>query len=172
MFKLETVFAQEPGPASGPVIDIGGWLEEIGNPFVWTGIDDIGVAVSTGVSIIITIAGLLFLVWFVWGAIDWLTSGGEVENVKKARDRITSAGVGLVLVLASWAIFMIVVHLFGLPFFEGEGVAPRHGCPEGTEDCCQIYPRYRECCDTPGSRIVGNCPASESDCFMGGFFCE
>lgn len=146
-----------PAPA-GPMIDIAGELEKIGNPFRFISIEQIGPAISKGVSLVIIIAGLLFLAWFIWGAFEWLTSGGQPESVKKAQARLTNAGVGLVLVLAAWAVFVIVHHLFGIPFWVGGGeTGPQQyvsSCNQDQVDCCQVRGKT-DCCLKHPEGIMG-----------------
>lgn len=45
------------------------------------------------------IAGLAALFYLLLGAFSWVTSGGEEENVKKARDKITAAIIGVILIV-------------------------------------------------------------------------
>ena len=52
------------------------------------------------------IAGLAALVFLLLGALAWVTSGGNKENVDKARDKITNAVVGLILIVAVLAIIV------------------------------------------------------------------
>lgn len=52
------------------------------------------------------IAGLAALLMLLLGALAWVTSGGNKENVDKARDKITSAVIGLVLIVAVLAVIV------------------------------------------------------------------
>jgi amino acid transporter len=52
------------------------------------------------------IAGLVALVYLLLGAFAWITSGGDEENTGKARNKITAAIVGVVLVVAVLAIIV------------------------------------------------------------------
>src|SRR3990170_3247205 len=52
------------------------------------------------------IAGLAALLYLLLGALAWVTSGGNKENVDKARDKITAAVVGLILIVAVLAIIV------------------------------------------------------------------
>jgi cbb3-type cytochrome oxidase subunit 3 len=49
-------------------------------------------------------AGLAALIFLLLGAIAWITSGGNKENVDKARDKIQAAIVGIILVVVVLAI--------------------------------------------------------------------
>ncbi len=57
------------------------------------------------------LAGLLLLVYLIWGAIDWITSGGDSGKIASARNKIIQAVLGLI-VLSSVVAIMIVVQGF------------------------------------------------------------
>ncbi|MBI2051606.1 hypothetical protein HYT33_02475 [Candidatus Roizmanbacteria bacterium] len=52
------------------------------------------------------LAGLGALLFLLWGAFSWVTSGGAKENVEKARDKIQAAIIGLILIVAVLAIMV------------------------------------------------------------------
>ncbi|KKR16597.1 MAG: hypothetical protein A2186_01835 [Candidatus Levybacteria bacterium RIFOXYA1_FULL_41_10] len=62
-----------------------------------------------------TIIALLFLIY---GGIRWIASGGDKTQVEGAREAITGALIGLVIVFLSYFIINIL-----LTFFTGEGLS-------------------------------------------------
>ncbi|MFW5703965.1 MAG: hypothetical protein ACOCXQ_03940 [Patescibacteria group bacterium] len=50
------------------------------------------------------LAGLVALVFLLLGAFSWITSGGEEEAVKKSRDKITAAIIGVILIVVVLAV--------------------------------------------------------------------
>ncbi len=50
------------------------------------------------------IAGVFALLYLLLGAFAWITSGGNKENVEKARDKIQAAIVGVILIVVVVAI--------------------------------------------------------------------
>ncbi len=64
------------------------------------------------------IAGtLLVLVYYVWAAIDYLTSGDKADGVKKAKTKFMNATIGAILVASSYTITVILNRLiFGNNF--------------------------------------------------------
>lgn len=44
-------------------------------------------------------AGVFALVYLLMGAFTWVTSGGNKENVEKARDKIQAALIGVILII-------------------------------------------------------------------------
>ncbi len=83
-------------------------------------VEDIGGSVGLGtadfkttiVNIISVALGLLTLtavVMIIIGGIRWMTSGGNEEQLELAKKTISSAVVGIVIVLLSWAIVTYVL---------------------------------------------------------------
>lgn len=52
-------------------------------------------------------AGLAALLFLLLGAFKWITSGGNKENVDKAREQIQAAVVGLILIVVVLAIVVL-----------------------------------------------------------------
>lgn len=52
------------------------------------------------------LAGIMALLMLLLGALAWVTSGGNKENVDKARDKITAAILGLIIIVAVLAIIV------------------------------------------------------------------
>ena len=69
----------------------------------------------------LVIAGsLIVLIFLIWGAIEWLTSEGDPEKVKNARNKIVHSLFGLGILAASYAIawFLTEINLFGFSLLE------------------------------------------------------
>lgn len=61
------------------------------------------------------IAGFLLATFFViQGGLQWITAGGDKTKLESARDHITQAIVGIIIVAASYAITFTVAQWFGL----------------------------------------------------------
>ena len=67
------------------------------------------------------IGGLFFLfafflafLYLLTGGLSWLTSGGDKAKLETAKDKITNALVGLVIVAAAYAVFTLVGQFLGL----------------------------------------------------------
>ena len=57
------------------------------------------------------IAAFLFLLW---GAIDYIISGGNQERVKTSKTIINTALTGLIILAAAWVIWRLVAYFLGL----------------------------------------------------------
>lgn len=57
---------------------------------------------------IVTISGISAFVMLVWGGFLWLTSAGNPTKISNAKDQITSAFLGLIIILASYLILKVI----------------------------------------------------------------
>ena len=60
------------------------------------------------------VGGLMFLMYFVFGGLAWLSAGGDKGKVEGARTQLTNAAIGLIIVIISQAIIGIVSGVLGL----------------------------------------------------------
>ncbi len=59
-------------------------------------------------------AGILLLIYLVWGGLEWLTSGGDKAKLESARAKITSALIGVAIIAAAYAFWIIILTFFGI----------------------------------------------------------
>lgn len=85
-------------------------------------ITDVGQLISAAVGTILILAALLAFVWLILGGIQWITSGGDKAAMEAARNKITHAIVGLIIVGAAWAIMMLVQNFLGISIIGSQGV--------------------------------------------------
>jgi hypothetical protein len=55
------------------------------------------------------VIGAVALTYFIWGGFLWLTSAGSPEKIKKGKDTIVWAIIGLILVFSSYIILKFVL---------------------------------------------------------------
>jgi len=85
-------------------------------------ITDVGQLISAAVGTILILAALLAFVFLILGGIQWITSGGDKAAMEAARNKITHAIVGLIIVGAAWAIMMLVQNFLGVSIIGSQGV--------------------------------------------------
>lgn len=73
---------------------------------------------QTLITLAIIVAVLVFFFLFLIGAIRWILSGGDKAQVETARKTLTSALIGLVLVLSFFAIVKLVESIFGVSLLQ------------------------------------------------------
>ncbi|MEK7592164.1 MAG: hypothetical protein AAB508_02085 [Patescibacteria group bacterium] len=59
-------------------------------------------------------AGVWFIFQFTIGGFYWITSGGDKNKLHEARERITNAAIGLLIVIAGWAILSLASLFTGV----------------------------------------------------------
>lgn len=86
-------------------------------------ITDVGQLISAAVGTILILAALLAFVFLILGGLQWITSGGDKAAMESARNKITHAIVGLIIVGAAWAIMMLVQNFLGVSIIGSQGVS-------------------------------------------------
>jgi hypothetical protein len=70
--------------------------------------------ISNALGALTVIAGLMFIFYFVLGALNWVTAAGEKGKVEKAREQMVQGVVGMVVIVISYALIGIVGTFVGL----------------------------------------------------------
>lgn len=78
---------------------------------------------SNIINLIFTAAAIVTLFMILFSAFQWITSGGEKENVAKARGRLTWAIIGLVLLSLAFLFMRVLGNITGFSFF-AENINP------------------------------------------------
>ncbi len=84
--------------------------------------DNLGDIVGSLLNVAYIVAGVFFLVQMILGGIQWINAGGDPKAMESARNRITNAVIGLVIVAAAFAITLIFTTLLGVNIFSGGSV--------------------------------------------------
>lgn len=71
---------------------------------------DLKTSVIKLVQFVLGLMGLIAVVLIIYGGIIWMTAAGNEQRVEKAKQIITSAAIGLVVIILSWAIVIFVVN--------------------------------------------------------------
>lgn len=64
-------------------------------------------------SFIMVIGALLVFFYLILGGIEWITSGGDKGKTEGARNKITAAIIGLIILAASYAILQLALNFLG-----------------------------------------------------------
>ncbi len=74
----------------------------------------IGQLISNIVGLLLIFAFALTLLYLIMGGLQWITAGGDKASLETARNKITNAVVGLLIVAAAYAIFTLVGQFLGI----------------------------------------------------------
>ncbi|MFZ2025547.1 MAG: hypothetical protein WAV51_04680 [Microgenomates group bacterium] len=69
--------------------------------------------ISAIIGLLTAVAAVWFLVQITLGGISWITAAGEKSKLTEARDKITHAFIGLIIVVAGWGILALAGQFFG-----------------------------------------------------------
>ena len=68
----------------------------------------VGVVVQAALALI----GVIFLILMIYAGYNWMTAQGDEKKVDKAKDTITRAFIGLIIVMGAYAIWSFVFDQF------------------------------------------------------------
>lgn len=117
----QRIFAQEPlggsigGEGLGPFGNIGSKVGA-GEAGGTTGLTAVTKTISSIIGFMTIAAGIWFIFQFLVGGFFWMTSAGDKAKLHEARERLTNAFVGLIIVVASWAILALASQFLGVNF--------------------------------------------------------
>jgi TRAP-type C4-dicarboxylate transport system permease small subunit len=71
---------------------------------------DIRITVMKIVNVVLQFLAVIFLVLIILSGYQWMTAGGNEEQVGKAKKNLFNAVIGLVIILASWSIAYFILR--------------------------------------------------------------
>ncbi len=86
----------------------------------------VGSMIANVITLIFTFASVAVVLYFMWGAFEWITSGGDKEKVGNARKKMTTAIVGLLLLSLTFAIMGVISQITSVNIL-GDLTLPRFG---------------------------------------------
>ncbi len=121
---LLTVFASKAAYVSAAnLLDWSKKLEDAAGPggagYQTSGVTGPEPLISTIIQVALSFLGVIFLVLMIYGGYLWMTARGNEEQVTKAKNLITAAIIGLVIVISAYAISWLVISKLG-----GETLTP------------------------------------------------
>lgn len=108
------VFADSPSLKNA--FGNGGKLDAVsGNAGFTTGADPSGAInpiISNTISIVLSFLGVIFLLLAIRAGYLWMTAQGDAKKVEEAKDILTRAVIGLIVVVSAYAISAYVIQNF------------------------------------------------------------
>lgn len=77
----------------------------------------LGTVLGNAIKIIFAVATIAVLFMLIFGALEWILSGGEKEKVANARGRITNALIGLAILGLAFVIATVAGGIIGIDIF-------------------------------------------------------
>ena len=76
--------------------------------------DSLGQFLHNLIQVALFVGSIAALFYLTWGAVEFITSGGNQESAKSAKSKITSSTFGLVILAAVWIIWRLIIFFLGL----------------------------------------------------------
>lgn len=73
--------------------------------------------VTNVLPILFSVAGIILLAYLVWGGFDYLTSMGDPKKAEGAKNKITNAILGFILIFSAYWITQIIDYVFKLKVY-------------------------------------------------------
>lgn len=83
--------------------------------------------ISNVIGIMTIIAGIWFIFQFIIGGFGFMAAGGDPKKMEEARAKITSALIGLIVVVAAYAIIHLLGALLGFDILNPQDIIERLG---------------------------------------------
>ena len=95
--------------AAGTTITNIGSANEVGLQF-----SNVATVVKNGITILVGVAGVIFFIMLLMGGIQYAMSGGDKAQAQAAKDRITNALIGIVIVAVAFALTQLLNAVLGV----------------------------------------------------------
>ena len=77
-----------------------------------TGSGFLGLLLPKAIGLLLVFGSIAFFFMFLLGAISWIISGGDKAHVEAAKNRITNALIGVILMICTFAIVSLIEGFF------------------------------------------------------------
>jgi len=115
MIRLKSYLAQGHNP-------IGILQPQLSSGYVPSGnaASDMTKLISNILGILTIISGISFLFYFLIGAVNWITSGGDSSKAQAAKSIILNAVIGLAITAIAYPVAQLISTLLGIPLAKPE----------------------------------------------------
>ncbi|MCX6797943.1 MAG: pilin [Candidatus Falkowbacteria bacterium] len=79
--------------------------------------DTIEPLIQNAINIVLSLLGIIFVAFIIYGGWAWFSARGNEQKLDKAKDTLTQAIIGLLIVLGSYAISYFVLNVF-IPYLK------------------------------------------------------
>lgn len=69
--------------------------------------------IKTGINLFLWVAGILAVIYLIYGGVLYITAGGDAEKATKGRTALINAIIGVVIILLSLVILNYVIKTVG-----------------------------------------------------------
>lgn len=109
MRLLAQVNFDQIAPKVGGYNKVAGSAGDIGTPA-----GTVELLITNALTVLTIVGGLMFILYFLMGALQWVSGGGDKGKIDKAKAMMTNAAVGLIIISLSYSISWIVGKALGI----------------------------------------------------------
>ncbi|MBU0978698.1 MAG: hypothetical protein ABIJ03_01805 [Patescibacteria group bacterium] len=120
--------------------------------------------VTSLMSFIMAIAALAVLLFLLFGAIEWISSGGDKNKLESARNKMMHAALGIIILSATTAIFMVIQQFVGIRVINFVGGS----APNYSYACMDVH----ACGIINGNVVVDNNGTCRGGCAHSNICCQ
>jgi fumarate reductase subunit C len=73
-----------------------------------------GIFLGSMMNAAMVLAAVIAFAFMLWGAVEWITSAGDKSKMESARNKITNAVIGLIVLAAVVAIYIVLQQFLEL----------------------------------------------------------
>jgi hypothetical protein len=105
------VFAQGGVQGGSGILDK---VSEVGTTGGYAAATETTLASTLGVIVntVLSLLGIVFIILTIIGGFQWMTAGGNEDQVKKAQARIKNAIIGLIITVSAYAVWRLIETYF------------------------------------------------------------
>ena len=70
--------------------------------------------ITNSITVLTIVGGIMFVLYFLMGALQWVSGGGDKGKIDKAKNMMTNAAIGLIIISLSYSISWIVGKAIGI----------------------------------------------------------
>ena len=85
------------------------------------GVSQIQSFIQSVIQVLVTLAGLVAVGFFVWGGFGYITSSGNPESLDRSKKTIMYSAIGLAIVMGAFVLSNIISQLAGAAFGTSTG---------------------------------------------------
>lgn len=87
-------------------------------------IKDVLIGIKDILNTIIVVLFVFVTLFFIWGIIEYISSSGDEEKLKKGKDHMLWGIIGMAVMAAAWGLVTAVLNYFGLEGGTGRIILP------------------------------------------------
>jgi len=72
--------------------------------------ESLATIIQYAISAFLGLLGIIFIVLIIYAGFNWMTAGGDEEKVTKAKETLTRAVIGLIIIIAAYSITYFVFN--------------------------------------------------------------